>query len=168
MEHSEAYMQDPAFWVAMGFVIFMALFLKYLLPKVTAGLDTRAAKIREQLEQAEKLRKEAEALLASYKKQQKDMQKQAKEILAGAEKDAKTIREKAAEELKSAVARRRAQAEENIKRAEEDAVREIKKQLVDVATEAARKVIAERLESSGGKEDPAIARALAAIDRQLH
>lgn len=164
--HGEPWYADPTFWVAASFAIFMALFLKYLLPKITSGLDSRASAIREQLEQAEKLRAEAEALLATYKKQEKEAAKQAKALVATAEKDAEAIRIKAAEELKQSLARRRAQAEESIQRAEAEAVREIRQQLVSMATDTARKTIAARLESS--KEDPAITRAIAAIEQQIH
>lgn len=167
MEHAtEAYYQDPKFWVAAGFVIFMVLAIRYLVPLIGRALDGRADKIRDQLEQAERLRREAEELLAGYEQQQKDMLKEAESILAHAKKDAEAIRARAGEELKAALERRAQQAQENIARAEAEAVSQLREQLVDIATEATRHVVRAQLE--GQKDDPAVARALAAIERQIH
>lgn len=168
MEHEAAmqWYENPESWVAIAFAIFVFLFVRYLLPVIGGALDTRAAKIRTQLEQAAKLKEEAQALLATYEKQKKEAQKQAKEILATAKRDADAIRAKANEELKLALERRTKQAEEKIARAEAEATQSIRAQLIDIATEAARQVITDQLKDQ--KDDPAITRALASIERQIH
>lgn len=158
--------EDPAFFVAVAFFIFIAIAAKYVWPIVGRGLDDRSNKIREQLEQAARLREEAEALLKQYEKQQKQMLAEAKDIVENAKKDAKSIRENAAKDLKASLERRAAQAEENIARAEQQAVADMRTHLIEVATEATRGVVAKQLE--GQKDDPAITRALAAIERQIH
>lgn len=162
--HGKIY-EDPAFFVALGFVIFVALAAKYIWPLIGRSLDDRGNKIREQLEQAARLREEAEALLKQYEKQQKQMLAEAKDIVENAKKDAKAIRDNAAKDLKAALERRAAQAEENIARAEQQAVADMRTHLIDVATEATRGVVAKQLESQ--KDDPAITRALTAIERQI-
>lgn len=164
--HSEAFYIDPKFWVAISFVLFIALAAKYIWPAIARTLDKRADAIKEQLEQAERLRNEAEMLLAEYERQKQQMLKDAEDILANAQRDAATIRAKAAEELKQGLERRRQQAEENIARAEVEAVAQLRAHIVDVATEATRSVVAKQLQ--GQKEDPAIGRALAAIERNIH
>lgn len=164
--HGEAFYDDPRVWVAAGFLLFMLLFVWKILPLVNKGLDDRAGKIRDQLDQAEKLRAEAEALLKQYKKEQKAIAKQADEVLANAKKEAAAIRANAKEELKAALARRSKQAEDNIKRAETDAVAQIKREIIDLATEKARAVLAAQLK--GTKEDPTIAKAIAAVEHQIH
>ena len=158
--------EDPAFFVALGFVIFIAIAAKFVWPIVGRGLDTRSEKIRDQLEQAARLRAEAETLLKQYEVQQKEMLKEAAEIVENAQKDAKTIRDTAAKDLKASLERRAAQAEENIARAEQQAIADMRTHLIEVATEATRGVVAKQLE--GQKDDPAITRALAAIERQIH
>jgi F-type H+-transporting ATPase subunit b len=158
--------EDPAFFVALGFVIFIAIAAKFIWPIIGRGLDDRSNKIREQLEQAARLRAEAEALLKQYEAQQKEMLKEAEQIVENAKKDAKTIRDTAAKDLKASLERRAAQAEENIARAEQQAIADMRTHLIDVATEATRGVVAKQLE--GQKDDPAITRALAAIERQIH
>lgn len=160
------YYEDPAFYVAVGFVIFIALAAKKIWPLIGKSLDERSNKIREQLEQAARLREEAEALLKQYEAQQKQMLKEAEEIVETAKNDAKAIRDTAARDLKASLERRAAQAEENIARAEAKAVADMRAHLIDVATEATRAVVTKQLE--GQKDDPAITRALAAIERQIH
>ncbi len=157
--------EDPAFFVAIGFVIFIAIAAKFVWPIVGRGLDDRSNKIRDQLEQAARLRAEAETLLRQYEKQQKQMLKEATEIVENAKKDAKSIRDTAAKDLKASLERRAAQAEENIARAEQQAVTDMRTHLIEVATEATRRVVAKQLE--GQKDDPAITRALTAIERQI-
>lgn len=163
---TEVFYQDPKFWVAIGFAIFVLLAIKYIVPPIGRSLDKRADAIRDQLEQAARLRAEAEELLATYERQQKEMLKEAETILEHAKRDAVIIRDKAAVELKQALERRVTQAHDTIARAESQAVAQLRLQLVDKATEATRLVVAEQLGAS--KEDPSVARALAAIERQIH
>jgi F-type H+-transporting ATPase subunit b len=157
---------DAHFWVAVSFVLFVGLFAKYVLPMILGGLDKRAKAINDQLEQANRLRAEAEALLASYQRKQEEAEKEAEGLVKQAKKDADALRKTAEVELKAAIERRTAQAEENIKRAEQDAVTQIRTQLVDIATETARQVIVAQLKDQ--KDDPAIARALQSIERNIH
>lgn len=162
----DALLHDPKFWMAVSFFLFMAMFAKWVMPFILKGLDNRSQAIADQLEQANRLRAEAEALLAESKRKQKAAEKDAKALLDQAVKDADTLRASAEGELKAAIDRRTKQAEENIKRAETDAVQQIRTQLVDIATDTARQVIAAQLK--GEKEDPAIARALQSIERNIH
>ena len=164
--HHEPLHHDPAFWVAISFLLFVLLAARYIWPPVARALDSRADTIRDQLEQAARLRAEAEELLAQYEAQRQQMARDAEEILANAHRDAQAIRENAARELQATLARRAAQAEENIARAEREALADLRAHLVEVATEAARTMVAEQLKTQ--KDDPAISRALAAIERQLH
>lgn len=166
-EHApEAWYQNPESWVAVSFLIFVVFAIKYIFPVLARGLDGRADKIRDQLEQASRLRAEAEALIATYKRQQEEKLQEAESIIAAAKRDAAALRVSAAEELNAAIERRSQQAQEKIARAEIDAVAHIRTQIIEMATTAARTSIAQQLQ--GQTDDPAIARALAAITRQIH
>lgn len=164
-EHASLW-NNPETWIAVAFVIFVALFLRYLAPQIGKSLDVRADKIRDQLEQASRLRAEAEALLAQYKSEQESMLKQAEEIVATAKRDAADMRTSAAEELKLALERRAAQAHEKIARAEADAVASIRTRIVEKATESARVMLAEQ--AAGAADEQAIARAISSIESQIH
>ncbi len=162
----DALMHDARFWVGVSFFIFMAIFAKFVLPAILKGLDGRTNAINAQLEQANQLRAEAEALLAESKRKQADAGKEAESLVAQATKDVAALRSAAETELKQAIERRTAQAEANIERAETDAVQQIRTQIVELATDTARQVMVAQLKDQ--KDDPAIARALQSIERNIH
>lgn len=164
--HSESLFHDPHFWVAVAFVTFLALFVKYILPSILSMLDKRSAAIADQLEQANRLRAEAEALLNASRIQQEELQREAEEVLAQAQRDAKEIGLKAAADLEHYIARRMAQTDENIARAEINAVAGLRAQMIEVATETARQVILTQLQNQ--HEDISISRALESMERQIH
>lgn len=157
---------EPVTWIAVSFVLFFALFTKFVWPTIAKSLDARADKIRDQLEQASRLRAEAEALLASYQAKQVEMLKESEAILAQAQKDAAELQARAAEDLKQGLERRAAQAKEKIARAEAEAVAQIRTRIIESATETARGLVAQKLQ--GGAEDPAIELAIQAIEQQIH
>ena len=163
--HDGALYHDPAFWVAMGFVGFLYVLVRYAIKPINAALDARAAKIKDQLEQAAQLKAQAQALLVEYEKQKKAAAKEAKAIVETAKKDAQDLRTKAVEELQAALTRRTQQAEEKIARAQADATRAIREQIVTLASEAAREVVAARLKNRN--DDPAVTRAVAAISTKI-
>ena len=161
----EQFYHAPAFWVALAFVVFWVVFIRYAWPTVRSGLDARAAKIKDQLEQAAKLKTEAEALLKEYEKQKRAATKEAKDIVEQAKRDADVIRARGKEELKASLTRRSQQAEEKIARAEADATAKVRAQIIDIATAATRNVVAAELKTR--KDDPAITRVLNSIEQQL-
>lgn len=159
-------LHNPETWIIVGFVIFIAIFARFVLPIIIRGLDSRAATIRDQLEQASRLRAEAQLLLVAHQKQQEAMLKEAESIVATAQADAVQIRALAAEDLKQALDRRTSQAHEKITRAEMEAVAHIRSRIIAMATDNARLMLAER--ASGTQDELAISSAIAAIETQIH
>lgn len=153
-------------WIGLAFVLTVVGIIKFLMPMINKGLDARSAKIRDQLEQAKRLREEAQQLLAQYQREQEEKLKEAEATIAAAKRDAAELRARAAEDLKQALERRSQQAQEKIARAEAEAVAQIRAQIIDTATEMARGMVADRLK--GQSEDQAVARAIAAVERQIH
>ena len=79
-------LEDPAFWALVGLVLFFAIVIYLKVPgMVAAGLDKRATTIRGELDQARKLREEAQALLAEYQRKARDAASEAEEIVVQAE-----------------------------------------------------------------------------------
>jgi F-type H+-transporting ATPase subunit b len=159
--------EQPDLWIGLSFVIFIVLAARYLWPMIGSSLDQRGSQIRDQLEQAARLREEAQALLASYEKERADKLREAESIVANAKAEADELRERAATELKQALDRRSQQAQERIARAETDALVAIRSQMVETATNAARDVITSQL-ANAPESDPSIANAVDAISRQIH
>ena len=164
--HDSAFLQSADTWIAASFIICVALAVKFLMPMIGRGLDNRAAKIRDQLEQASRLRAEAEVLLATYQKQQEELLQEAETIIAAAQRDAAELRKRAAEELKQSLDRRNQQAQEKIARAEQEAIEQIRTQIVETAITGARAKVSSQLQQQ--HDDQAVDRAIAAISQQIH
>lgn len=137
---------DEGAWVALGFVIFVVLVWKKAGAALREMLDARADKIRAELEEAEALRKEAKAQLDSFKSLKKEAEEEAKTIIANANAAAKRIRESAAAKAEENIARREAQAAAKIQASETAMVNEIKAKTASLAAQAARHIIAEKLD----------------------
>lgn len=164
--HHEAWYEDPTYFVALGFVLFIALFARYVLPRVLSALDARAAAIREQLEQASKLRAEAEEVLASFKVKQAEMEIEAARILEEARADAEALRVSAKAELAAMLDRRKAQAEAKISMMEKQAEAEIRAKLVEIATNAAATLMRDKLAAES--VDPVTTKAISELEQKLH
>ena len=154
------------FWVALAFVIFVAAVYRPVGRMISAALDARGAKIREELDEAVRLREEAQALLAQYERQQSEAAAEAERILAHAGDEAARQAEKAAEALEAALERRKQQALDRIARAEEEALAEVRGAAVDIAVGATRKLLADRLDAK--RRAALIDEAIAELDKQLH
>lgn len=154
------------FWVALAFVIFAAAVYRPVGRMISAALDARGAKIREELDEAVRLREEAQALLAQYERQQSEAAAEAEQILAHAGDEAARQAKHTAEALEAALERRKQQAMDRIARAEEEALAEVRGAAVDIAVGATRKLLAGRLDAK--RRAALIDEAIAELDKQLH
>lgn len=137
---------DPTFWVAVSFVLFVALVARMVWRKATTALDARADEIRRRLEEAQNLREEAQAAKANYQRLQRDALNEAEAILAHAREEAKRMREDGESKLEVALARREQLAVEKIAAAETKALQEIREQMVDLAIAATRQLIVSKID----------------------
>lgn len=135
-------------WATIALVIFIALCIYIKVPgMVSKALDQRAERIRNELEEAKRLREEAQALLAEYQKKRKEAEQEAAEIVEIAKREAEALAEEAKRKTEDYVARRTTMAEQKIAQAERDAVSEVRARAVDLAVEAARKVLGDKTDS---------------------
>jgi F-type H+-transporting ATPase subunit b len=150
---------DPEFWVLLAVVIFAIVVWKPVRRAVTGTLDERATRIRGELEEARKLRDEAEQLLADYRQKEREAAADAQAIIAHARDEAERIAAQSARDLQQSLERRQRLAEERIAQAEAKALDEIRAAAVDVAIAAAREVIVSELDErrGGAMLDAAIA-----------
>ena len=137
---------DEAMWVALGFVLFVVLVWKKAGAALAETLDTRSAKIKSELDEARKLHEEAKSELDSLKGLKRDAEKEAKTIVANAKAAANRIRETAAQKAVETVARREAQAAAKIQASETALVNELRAQAASLAVDAARELIAEKMD----------------------
>lgn len=137
--------QSPEFWVAVSLVIFVGLAAWKGLRPFLDSLDQRSEKIRNELDEARSLREEAQALLADYKRKQRDALADAEQIVDHARQEAERLAKKAEVDLKEQLARREQQALDKIAQAEQQALREVRDQAVDLAIAATAKLIESKL-----------------------
>ncbi|EYD70602.1 ATP synthase B chain [Limimaricola hongkongensis DSM 17492] len=134
------------FIVLLAFLLFVGVLLYFRVPReVGKMLDKRADGIRAELDDARGLREEAQSLLASYERKQKDVQTQADRIVSNARDEANRSAEQAKVDIEKSIQRRLTAAEEQIQSAQDKAVREVRDQAVSVAVAAAREVITEKM-----------------------
>ena len=138
----------PEISVAIAFVIFVALVLWKGTKRITDGLDKRAERIRNQLNETQNLREEAQAALASYQRQQRDALAEAEQIIAQAEAEAERLKEHAEEVLAATIKRREEQAVQRIAQAEASAIQDVRDQAVELAIGVATKLIAKKIDKS--------------------
>ncbi|MBM3519093.1 MAG: F0F1 ATP synthase subunit B [Alphaproteobacteria bacterium] len=157
---------SPEFWVIVAFVVFIAAVARRAYRESTRRLDERAARIRAELDEAVRLREEAQALLAGYERRQRDAEAEAQAIVHRAEEDARAVAAKAEADLESSIRRRTELAQLKIAQAEAQALRDVRETAVEVATAATRRLIVENLDEqrAGALIDKAIAEAA----RKLH
>lgn len=139
-------LNNTDFVVMVGFLLFVAILIYFKVPELVTGmLDDRAAKIRADLDEARALREEAQSLLASFERKQKEVAEQAEGIVRAAKADAEAAADQAKEALELSMARRLRAASEQIDAAEAAAVKEVKDRAVTVAVAAAESVITEKM-----------------------
>ena len=103
---------DASTWVSIFFFTFVALLIWKKVPDLIGdALDKRSADIQKELDEARKLREEAQELLASYKRQQQEAEQEAAKILQRAKEEAARLEAKSKTDLENSIQRREAAAE---------------------------------------------------------
>lgn len=150
--------KTPEFWVLAAFVVFFVLLGKKLVDMIGGALDERAGSIRKQLDEAEKLKRDAEAALAEYRKRQQDGLKEAEAIMALARTEAQALEAEQKAQIEQRLKRREAQAVDKIAQAEAQALAQVRDAAVDLALAATRRVLVDKVDANlaGGLVDSSI------------
>jgi F-type H+-transporting ATPase subunit b len=165
-EASASLFSTPEFWLAVSFALFVGLLARPVSQKIGAALDGRSKKIETEIEEATRLRDEAQALLASYQRKSREALKEAEDILANAEAEAKRLAEEAAAELAASLKRREQLALDKIAQAEARAIDDVRNAAVDVALVATRELIQKNLDTT--KASALVDAAIGELPKKLH
>ncbi|MEX5727451.1 F-type H+-transporting ATPase subunit b [Rhodovulum iodosum] len=139
------------FVVLIAFLIFVGVLVALGVPgKVVAMLDKRADQIRGELDEAKALREEAQTVLASYERKQREVKEQTEAIIAHARSEAEDAAESAKKDIADSIARRLQAAEEQIASAEAGALRQVRDRAIAVATAAAADVLSGQMTDAKG------------------
>jgi F-type H+-transporting ATPase subunit b len=164
--HHGPFYTEAHFWVDVSFILVVILAWKPVSRAIAAALDARAAKIKARLDEAHKLREEAQEMLATYQRKQRDAMKEAEEIIAHAKAEAERLAQQAAKDLDASIKRREKMAIDRISQAEAQAMKEVQNLAVDVAIGAAQKIIGESM--SAAQTNSLVDNAIAALPGKLH
>ena len=156
---------EPRNWVLIAFILFFVIFGRKLWSALAGMLDDRAARVRAELDEAARLRQEAEAMLRDAETRRAEALRDAQALIEGAKTEAARVAAAAAAEAEASARRREQMAMDRIAAAEKAAVDEVRLTAADVATSAARQVIAEGLSAEADSRlvDHAIAQLPSAL-----
>lgn len=137
---------DATFFALVALLIFLGILMKFGIHKqILKSLDDRSAAIAKELAEAQRLRGEAERLLASYEAKRHEAEREAAATLENAKKEAEQLAADARTSLDESIKRRMRQAQERITRAEEQTIAEIRNAATEAAIGAAGVVLREKL-----------------------
>ncbi|RAI42980.1 ATP F0F1 synthase subunit B [Rhodoplanes roseus] len=135
---------EAEFWVAVAFVLLLLVLLKLGAHKtVTGALDDRTRRVQAELDEARRLRGEAEALLAEYQRRRQEAEKEAEAIVANARAEGERLQAEGKAKVEEFVVRRTKMAETKIAQAEAQAVAEVKSAAAEAAVAAAETLLTE-------------------------
>lgn len=144
-------LQDSSFWVGVSFVLFIIVAYKLGAKAIVGGLDNKIQEIKDEIENAERLRVEAQELLAQYQRKQRDAEKEASEIVANAKNQAKVMKKTMQTELDDLMTRREMQLSDRLKRLEDSAISKIKNEAATVAMAATTEMIIQAMDAKTQK-----------------
>jgi F-type H+-transporting ATPase subunit b len=160
-------MFDAEFWVAVAFVIFVGGLLYLRVHKTAiAAIDARRTRIAAELDEARRLREEAQALLAQYQQKQREAEAEAAAIIAGAKAEAERLNVEAKAKMEDFLERRTKMAETKIAQAETQAVADVRAAAAEAAVAAAEKILKDTVH--GKVADDLISKGIADLKGKLN
>lgn len=131
-------------WVAVAFVVFLLLVWRAGAHRsILASIDERGTKVSQELDEARRLKSEAQALLAEYQRKQREAEAEAASIVAQAKTEAQEIAAEAKTRMEEFVTRRTKMAEVKIAQAEVQALADVRAAAADAAVKASEKILSE-------------------------
>jgi F-type H+-transporting ATPase subunit b len=160
------FLTSPETWVALAFIVFVVLVWKPTQKAILSALDDRSTRIQKELNEAARLREEAQGLLTQYQTKHRDAMKEAETILAHARSEAERLSQQAVRDLEASLKRREELAMQRIAHAEQQAAADVRAAAVDVAIAATERLLRDKLD--GAKGDALIDQAIKELPGKLH
>ena len=164
-EHASV-LTNPHLWVNIALLVFIVVVGPKLWKALASVLDQRSLRIKNSLDEAQKLRDEAQSLLNEYQRRQKEAAKEAEGIITAAKELAEHHTQEAMAALDASMARREKLALEKIAQAEAHAAAEVRREAVEVATAATRRLLAQALNDE--RSTALVDQSIKELDRKLH
>jgi F-type H+-transporting ATPase subunit b len=160
-------MLEAEAWVAVAFVLFLGL-LVYMGAhrRVLDGIDARRTRIKSELDEAVRLRQEAQAVLAEFERKGREAETEAAAIIAGAKAEAERLAVEAKARMEDFVVRRTKMAETKIAQAEAQAVADVRSAAAEIAVAAAEKILA--VAAKGQVAEDLLAKSIADVRKRFN
>jgi F-type H+-transporting ATPase subunit b len=159
--------EDPEFWVALAFVIFIGILIKFGVPKmVFSSLDERSDRIKQALDEAQHLRSEAQAVLTQYQTKREEAEKEAQAIIVSARVEAERLAGEAKGKVEEFIARRTKMAESKIAQAEAQALADVRAAAADASIAAAESIL--KQSTVGAAAESLIAKGISDVKAKLN
>ena len=137
---------QPSSWVFIAFIIFISITIYLKVPNmVTKLLDEQINKIRNDLDDARKLKEDANSLLAEYERKIESANKEAENIINQAKKNSKIYEENSNKKIEEIISRSEKQSIEKIQQAQKSAINKINEEIINKSVEAAEKIISRNM-----------------------
>tara|TARA_R110002110_G_scaffold376568_2_gene586834 strand:+ start:347309 stop:347872 length:564 start_codon:yes stop_codon:yes gene_type:complete len=151
-DEQASFFEKPETWVLIAFIIFVVAMYRPASKAINAKLDGRTEAIKTELDEAQRLREEAQHTLAEYQRKQRDALAEAEGIVAEAREEAKRIEVNLQARTEDTLKRREQQALDMIAAAEARAVADVRALAADIAIDATRRILTETVEGHKGDE----------------
>jgi F-type H+-transporting ATPase subunit b len=152
-------------WLLIALAILIAAVWKPVSRAIFGALDGHAGKVRAELDEAKRLREEAQSLLAEHKRQLAAGQDHARSISEHARREAERHAERHRAELEASLARRTEQALGRIAQEEARAVQDVRNQAATLAIRTTRRLLADQVDSDHAQV--LVDRAIEEVGRKL-
>ena len=160
------FLYDTNLWLGLSFLIFLFICYRFGRDAILNILDTRIHDIKNELENAESLRIEAQEMLAQYQRKHRDAIQEAEKIIANAEKHASEIRKNAEQNLAENLKQREKHLQDRLRRMEEETIQEIREYAANLAIQATAEIIAEKMNKQ--TSDQLIDESIQAVAQKIH
>lgn len=144
--HGGAFYENPEFWVAVAFVLVVAVLAKPVVRLLNEMLNRRIEAIADRITEAQKLNEDAQKMLAEYEKKYLNAEKEARNILRKSEKEIEFLKEDRLKKLEADMEMKQKEAEQRIKTAQEAAMKEITTLTSEMTIRVLKEVLAKNLD----------------------
>lgn len=158
---------EPRFWTSLAFILFFVIFGRKIWCIIVSKLDARAELVKNHLDEATRLRREAEQMLEDATRERENAQNEANELIARSEAEAQALKEKARLDAEAATAHYEQLARERIEIAEQTALREIREKSATLALAATKEVISQILPKDPSLENILIEKSIDGLSSAL-
>ena len=140
---------DATFWVTISFLLFLGILIYFKIPqKIKEILETNIAKIKNQINEAEKLKEDAKNILTEHEKKISNSKNEVKEMIERANEEAEKNAIRISKDFQNLMENRKKNAQDRIAQLKNQAEKDIKNASIKIAIESVEKLIKNSLDKS--------------------